>query len=255
MAGSVTNLKSKVDGLKFPVHFIDFEASRLALPYHANMRPYGQVAFQWSCHTVAFPGAMPVHTEWLNTTELWPNGTFARTLRDVIGDSDTILTWSGFEGTTLRTIDRELHHFEERDPDLVVWIDNVVNNRIVDLLGWARDDFYHPGMKGRTSIKVVMDALWKSDQSMRDQFWSWTRTPCSKLEDPYHALEPLVINGKSQDVREGTGAIRAYEAMMYGAEKNDTTARDAWCSLLREYCKLDTLSMVLIFEYWRRSTQ
>ena len=28
-----------------------------ALPYHAGMRPYGLVAFQWSCHTVAAPGA------------------------------------------------------------------------------------------------------------------------------------------------------------------------------------------------------
>ncbi len=52
-------LKEKLAALTYPMHFIDFEVSRLALPYHANMRPYGQVAFQWSVHTVDSPGAAP----------------------------------------------------------------------------------------------------------------------------------------------------------------------------------------------------
>lgn len=246
------NLKRNIDSLSYPLHFIDFEASRLALPYHSGMRPYGQVAFQWSCHSVAKPGATPTHHEWLNTTEIWPNGSFARSLREVIGDSDTVLTWSGFEGTTLREIDRELHYFEDRDPDLVAWIDKVVNNRIVDLHAWARDEFYHPGMKGRTSIKVVMDALWRSDKDIRDHFTTCTGTACSESEDPYAALPPLMINGEKQDVREGTGAIRAYEAMMYGCEKDNEEGKALWCELLTQYCNLDTLSMVLIFDHWRR---
>src|SRR5260370_31927498 len=33
----------------YPMHFIDFEGSRLAVPYHSGMRPYEQAAFQWSC--------------------------------------------------------------------------------------------------------------------------------------------------------------------------------------------------------------
>ena len=36
----------------YPLHFIDFETSRVAVPYHAGMRPYEQVAFQWSCNTI-----------------------------------------------------------------------------------------------------------------------------------------------------------------------------------------------------------
>jgi hypothetical protein len=48
--------------------------------------------------------------------------------------------------------------------------------------------------------------------------------------------------------------MRAYEAMMYGAEKNDPDAKAKWRKLLLQYCELDTLSMVLIFEYWRRAT-
>ena len=48
--------------------------------------------------------------------------------------------------------------------------------------------------------------------------------------------------------------MRAYEAMMYGVEKRDADGRSNWRALLLQYCKLDTLSMVLIFEHWRRLT-
>jgi hypothetical protein len=248
------NLRRKVEGLTCPVHYIDFEVSRLALPYHAGMRPWGQVAFQWSCHTVDSPGAAPTHHEWLNTSDLWPNASFVRALRETIGDSATVLTWSGYEGITLKGIDEELKQFGTDDPELAAWIANVINNRIVDLHEWARNDFYHPGMRGRTSIKVVLDALWKTDPMMRHQFTAWTGVAATESDDPYHELPPLEINGIIQDVREGTGAIRAYEAMMYGVEKHDVAAKTAWSRLLREYCKLDTLSMILVFEHWRRVT-
>ena len=55
-------------------------------------------------------------------------------------------------------------------------------------------------------------------------------------------------------MREGTGAMQAYEAMMYGIEKNDPDAKAKWRELLLRYCEFDTLSMVLIFDYWRRLT-
>jgi hypothetical protein len=33
------DLRGKIDALMHPIHFIDFETSRLALPYHRGMRP------------------------------------------------------------------------------------------------------------------------------------------------------------------------------------------------------------------------
>ena len=41
---------------------------------------------------------------------------------------------------------------------------------------------------------------------------------------------------------------------MYGVHKNDVAIRDGWATLLKQYCRLDTLSMVLILEHWRRVT-
>jgi uncharacterized protein DUF2779 len=247
-------LGRRVSSVTYPLHFVDFEASRLALPYHAGMRPYGLVAFQWSCLTVAASGAAPVHSEWLNAEHRWPNEEFARTLRAAIGDSGSVLTWSGFEGTTLETVAGELPQFGVDDPELVAWLADVKARRIVDLHQWAQNHFHHPGTRGRTSIKPTLDALWRCDDTMRAEFTRWTGRPADATRDPYASLPPIEINGVPVNVVEGTGAITAYEAMMYGVEKNDPVAKAQWRELLLQYCKLDTLSMVLIFEYWTRVT-
>ncbi len=245
-------LGRRVSSVTYPLHFVDFEASRLALPYHAGMRPYGLTAFQWSALTVAGAGAAPVHNEWLNGEHRWPNAEFARTLRSAIGDEGTVLTWSPFERTALRDIVKELAQLDMDDPELAAWIADVNDRRMVDLHPWAQKDFYHPDMGGRTSIKVVLDALWRCDVTMRAQFEEWTGMRADPARDPYASLPPIEINGVLLNVVEGTGAITAYEAMMYGVEKNDPVAKVRWRELLLQYCKLDTLSMVLIFEYWKR---
>ena len=247
-------LRPHIDALQAPLHFIDFETSRLALPYHQGMRPYGLVTFQWSCHSADQPAATPRHTEWLNNSELWPNQLFAEALRETLGDEGTVLTWSHFEETTLRQIVEDLGRFGRNDPELAEWIRDVFERRRVDLHEWARTDYYHPGMRGRTSIKVVLDALWKSDEAMRQQFESWTGAHVGASQDPYASLPPIEINGIAQEVHEGTGAMRAYQEMMYGVDKHDDSARGKWGSLLKQYCALDTLSMVLILEHWRRAT-
>src|SRR6266446_7168362 len=102
------DLRGQIEALGKPMYFIDFETSRLALPYHHGMRPYGLVAFQWSCHKVASHGQQPTHAEWLNKTDVWPNRLFVESLREAIGDSGAVLTWSPFEGTTLNQIIPEL---------------------------------------------------------------------------------------------------------------------------------------------------
>jgi hypothetical protein len=245
------DLRSKIDALVYPLHYIDFEVTRLALPYHSGMAPYGQVAFQWSCHTVAHPGAEPIHREWLNAEDSWPNRAFAESLRAAIGDSGSVLTWSHFETTTLKGVVAELPGRGPDAADLIEWIADV-DGRTVDMHRWATTDYFHPDMGGRTSIKIVMDALWKADSVIREECRRWFGGPCDADRDPYLALPSLTIHGVEQDVREGTGAMRAYEHMMYGAGRNDPVAREQYRRLLLRYCSLDTLSMVLIFNHFCR---
>jgi len=95
-------------GVTYPLHFIDFETSRLAVPYHACMRPYEQVAFQWSCHTILQKGAVPSHSQWINLRNAYPNFEFVGTLKEQLGDAGTILIWSKHERTALKEIAEQM---------------------------------------------------------------------------------------------------------------------------------------------------
>ncbi|MEP7274339.1 MAG: DUF2779 domain-containing protein [Acidobacteriota bacterium] len=249
------NLAHALESVQYPLHFIDFETSRLALPYHRGMRPYGQVAFQWSCHTITERGGDPIHSEWLNTEDYWPNGKFAQSLRERIGLEGTVLAWANHERATIKDIIETLRDFNQSDAELEAWGNSLTKtNRILDMNKLTLDSFFHPRMGGRTSIKVVLDALWRTDERARSRFEQLTSRIADPSTDPYSLLPPVTINGVRQQVVEGTGAMRAYQAMMYGVEREDQEAKEQWRELLLQYCQLDTLAMVLIWEYWVRKT-
>lgn len=48
-----------------------------------------------------------------------------------------------------------------------------------------------------------------------------------------HNLKVVAVTGVLQDVHEGTGAMRAYQEMMYRVEKSDPVAKAMWGALLR----------------------
>lgn len=249
--------------LTYPLHFIDFETSGLALPYHAGMRPYQTIGFQWSCHTIAAPGAEPVHREWINTVDLWPSLEFAETLRGAIGDTGSVLIWSKHERTILRHIHEQATARGLGTPELLAWLQRLGDqstspSRLVDLNALCLAEFFHPEMAGRTSIKWVLDALWGTDPVLRERFVEWMGDDAYEVSEgtgPYECLPTLEIDGTVLDVADGTGAMRAYQAMLYGAERNDPASRDGWRDLLRRYCKLDTLAMVLIWDHWVRAVE
>lgn len=246
-------LKERMDAAAYPLHFIDFETSSIALPYHARMRPYGTVAFQLSCHTVASPGAEPTHREWLNDGRIWCNGRFAQALRETIGDHGTVLTWASHEANVIRHIANDLEQFEPESVGLADWLRDLnEGKRILDLNELTLQSFFEPDMGGRTSVKVVLKALWKHDAELRGQLARWMDLTVAPDQSPYAALPSLEVDGLALTVAEGTGAMAAYEQMMYGAGKTDKAIRAAWRELLLRYCKLDTLAMVLIWEHWRR---
>ena len=58
------------------------------------MRPYEQVAFQWSCHTIRQPNAQLEHFEWINVIDAFPNFQFAESLMENLRTEGTFLIWS-----------------------------------------------------------------------------------------------------------------------------------------------------------------
>lgn len=254
------DLKRFVGEQRYPLHFIDFETSALAVPYHAGMRPFETVAFQWSCHTVASPGATPAHAEWINDRDFFPNFEFARTLRDQVRGDGTVFMWAHHERTVLRHIRLQMTQYANGygalDPTVADWIDELAgakgshDGRIVDLNQKTVDGYFHPAMKGRTSIKWVLAAVWEADPMVRRQFSRYERYDKGRLLDPYDALDPIEIAGSRIEVIEGTEAMRAYQEMIYGTSRDDPAARELYRRLLLQYCELDSAAMVMIWMHW-----
>lgn len=239
----------------YPLHFIDFEGSRIALPYHVGMRPYEQVGFQWSCHTIREPGGNIEHEEWLNDSDAFPNFEFGRSLMDHLGREGTIYTWSPYELTMLRDIREQMDKYGHSDPEMASWLEDVEGGRdewIIDLCAAAKKYYFHPDMKGSVSIKAVFPAIWRSNPDVR-------RLSCfrgvSRTDDPYRALPALPVGEDEEVVREGTGAIRVYQDMMFGLAGQDPAKRRAYRHLLLQYCRLDTAAMVAIWWHWTQPRQ
>ena len=243
--------------LKGPLHFIDFETSTMALPYHRGMCPFELVAFQWSCHTVTSPGMQPMHREWINCDQAYPNVEFARSLREAVGDRGVLLTWSSHERTTMRTIADKIDSYFPAEADLANWLRRVTDgNRIVDMCALAKEGYFHPEMKGSLSIKYVLPAIWNNNPKLRDVPWfrKYAAVKDGSVLNPYATLPPLPIGGKEELVNEGTGAMRAYQAMLCGGGARDWKEKQNWKRLLLQYCELDTMGMVIIFEHWLRNS-
>jgi hypothetical protein len=68
--------------------------------------------------------------------------------------------------------------------------------------------------------------------------------------NPYDTLPALDIVNRAEVVAEGTGAMRAYQEMLYGEHRNNVDIRNTWRSLLLQYCELDTAAMVMIWKHW-----
>jgi hypothetical protein len=233
---------------KFPLHFIDFETATLAVPVHAGMRPYEEVAFQWSCHRLAAHNAEPTHSEWINVTDSFPNFAFAESLMNCIGDEGTVFMWATHENTILSRIAEQLERRGYACRALKHWLKSIVrsdtnqNTRLTDLNAITLRHYFHPVMKGRTSVKKVCDAVWKTNPRIREKYPQFLKLYDDEVASPYDTLPPLEINGRPVVVAEGTGAIRAYEAMLYGCERDSTETKDRWRKLLLQYCSLDTLA-------------
>ena len=252
-------LKSELKHLKYPLHFIDFETYLGAIPHHQGMRPYELVAFQWSCHTIEKPGADPVHSEWLNTDYDFPNFRFAESLMRQLGDSGTPLIWSVYENTVLKGILAQMKVFGYKSSKLEKWLTNITadndlgrDGRFVDMNDLTLQYYFHPDMKGKTSIKKVLPAIWNNNPYLHKVSWFRKYAPNSlDVLNPYDTLAPVIGELENDEVvKDGTGAMRAYHEVMFGIESGNKDRKAQLVKLLLQYCELDTMAMVIIWKYW-----
>jgi hypothetical protein len=245
-------LRPVLRALPYPHYFVDFETCAPAVPRYRGMRPFETIAFQWCCQTISTPDAPPVHSEWLQTSDRYPNSAFAAALRRQLGDEGAVLVWGSHEATVLRTIHRQMAERGQTDSEIYAWLGNFLESgRLVDMNHLTLHHYLHPRMGGSTSLKVVADAVWQGDAAVRARLPQYVQETADGVHSPYAALPPLLVGERPVSVSDGTGAILAYYSMMERAAAGAALEAERWRHLLRQYCKLDTLAMVMVWWHWR----
>ena len=65
----VPGLSREMASWTYPLHFIDFETTMVAIPFHKGRRPYEQTAFQFSHHVISEDGKITHQDEYINRTK------------------------------------------------------------------------------------------------------------------------------------------------------------------------------------------
>lgn len=210
----------------YPLHFIDFETTMVAIPFHKGRRPYEQIAFQFSHHRVDKDGTISHVDEYINREKgKFPNFDFVRALKKSLeGDMGTIFRFAAHENTVLNQIKEQLLSCEEPINDreaLIQFIESITSytsgkktvsgsRNMIDLCEMIKRYFYDPAMKGSNSIKKVLPAILNSSDFLKKKYaapiygasggvasrnfndWCWIEIgQDGAVKDPYKRLPPI----------------------------------------------------------------
>jgi len=295
-------LKAEMDRWVYPLHFIDFETTQVAIPFNRGMSPYEGIAFQFSHHKVDADGRITHAGQYLHGERgEFPSFAFLRALnRELEADQGTIFRYAAHENTYLNIIYNQLQEADAAEvPDrdeLCRWITTVAQpternqgcwvpgrRNMVDQLELVQRHFYHPATGGSNSLKKVLPAVLGSSEYLQGKYdrpiygrgqeipslnfeaWSWIRFDEAGMPiDPYRLLPPI-FEGAEEDYLEeddlehlisdahladGAAAMIAYARMQFS--EMGESERQAIQQALLKYCELDTLAMVMLWEYWSR---
>lgn len=218
----------------YPLHFIDFEGARPALPFTNGKRPFQQVAFQFSHHQMEKDGTVTHASEFIDLTPgIDPSIAFLRALKNSLNrpgvEQGTVFMWSHYENTVLNELRSDL--LEQRlagiapadAEELIAFADsltvrkqgkNVIHRgarAMVDLCLYADHLFFHPDTQGRSSIKVVLPAVLKASTWLRQRYSTpiyGAPTGMSSRNFPFRGQK-----GMTWWVAEGDGAKNPYKLL------------------------------------------
>jgi hypothetical protein len=192
--------------LEYPISHLDFETFQPAVPEIPGTSPYQQIVFQYSLHIESIDHEL-IHKEFLAEESGDPRiGLISRLVADV-PKTGTVLAYNkAFEQARLRELARD---FPAYASELMG-----IHDRMIDLaIPFSKKYYYHPDLRGKHSIKVVLPHL----------------EP--EMSEAYSSLE-LVQNGADA------------MSIFSGLKKMNRENRERYRSALLKYCELDTLAMV-----------
>ncbi|MFI8379498.1 DUF2779 domain-containing protein [Leeuwenhoekiella sp. NPDC079379] len=169
----------------WPLNCIDFETTAVAIPFLAGMRPYEQLAFQFSHHIIHEDGRVEHHNEYLNTQiGAFPNFDFIRALKKSLQyNTGSIFRYHNHENTILNVIFNQLKASEEPDRwELMAFIQRISHNTsssfnhwkgnrdMIDLYKMVVKYYYELSMGGSNSIKAVLPSVLNSSTYLQEKY-------------------------------------------------------------------------------------
>lgn len=195
---------------KLPAYFLDFETIQFAVPVWQGTRPYQQIPFQFSLHTLQENGKLESQA-FLDLSSNDPSRPFAESLIAACGSSGAVFVYNaGFEGARIKEL-------AERFPDLATAL-LPIKERLVDLHPVTKANYYHPSQQGSWSIKAVLPAV----------------APDLSYED-------------LEGVQNGGMAMEAYMEAIHPETSLERKAKIN--EQLLAYCGLDTFAMVRLWQF------
>lgn len=284
----IASLKEIMQSWKFPLHFIDFETTAVAIPFNAGRRPYEQIAFQFSHHIVHEDGVIEHKGEWISTVSgAFPNFNFVRALKQELEqDNGTIFRYAAHENTILNVIYRQLLESKEKDSaELCAWIKSITHSTSSSVETWTGDRsmvdlrelvlryYFNPLTKGSNSIKQVLPAVLQSSAFLQEKYskpiygatiasrnfkdHAWITISDGFVVNPYSLLPAIHAEASNETmdeflIDEETGIADGGAAMIAFARMQFTEMseeeRKRIKNALLRYCELDTFAMVMIYE-------
>jgi hypothetical protein len=273
-------IEAALRSFKFPLHFIDFETARPALPYYRGHHPYQTILFQFSHHVMEEDRSIRHASEFLQyDPNASPNIDAVRALMRALGaDSGTVLHWYHHERTVLREIAEEIENLQPPDAqDLVQFLATLGMQkgagRLVDFGRLMEEQVFLAGTQGSSSMKRFLPAVLKSSKFLQDKYsrpiygtelipsknfrqMIWITTDGTTIRDPYDLLKPIFQDAdlskalgtleqtEGPVVANGAAAMMAYESLIEGKCDEPSLSNE-----LKRYCELDTLGMVFVAEW------
>ncbi|MBI5335570.1 MAG: DUF2779 domain-containing protein [Burkholderiales bacterium] len=101
---NTAGLRAVMCAWRYPLHFIDFETSAVAIPFRRGQHPYETIAFQFSHHVMHADGRVEHKSQFLEARPgVDPTLPFLRALRAALSDDEgTVFRWAAHEKTVLQ---------------------------------------------------------------------------------------------------------------------------------------------------------
>ncbi len=282
---NIQGLEHEMKKWVYPLHFIDFETTTLAIPFKKGSHPYESIAFQFSHHTIDQYHNIEHQGEYLNTQKgHYPNFDFIRALKQQLeNDTGTIFRYAAHENSILNAIYFQLKEVDEKEVpdkyDLIDFIKNITQSshlndelwigerNMVDMMEVIKKYIYLPDSNGSLSIKKILPAVLNESHTIRDKYSqpiygskqgikslnfenrAWVKEENGKVINPYRLLANTDVGNR---IVNGGEATSAYARLQF-TNMDEKTRKLIQKALLR-YCELDTFAMVLIWEYWNELT-